>query len=167
MINRSLLIVPNDDVLVETYGRDLEGEADPHGMVIEELSNEFNLGYTCESVGLFSGLNEEQLKNNYNGYNWSLFATIHGHVIIQFDDLIVIYLPEKLTIKQYKWLKKNKKNLSKYKNAMQAFSVRNIDSMDILQVGIFQDESNFRKIYEEIELKEISVNLKEKRGKSL
>ena len=75
-----------------------------------------------------------------------------GFLTFQVDDQTVVYLPEKLSIKQFEWYMQNKKNLKKIRNLM----IVNIEEPDYLTFydrSTLGGENPFKKFKELIEEK--------------
>lgn len=103
---REMIIVPNEDIInVPIYERKLSLN-EPHGLAVEEFSNKYHLGINNNSLGL--------QKNDYQNIHWYLALTKMGHVVIQKDDMVVLYLPTFLTLKQYQYLLSKKDEIIEY-----------------------------------------------------
>lgn len=97
-LKKELIIIPDEKQIKKlVYNRKLEQD-EPYSLGIKEFSDKHNLGLT------------ESSNNN------SSFIEIAklGHLVIQKDETITLYIPLVLTKNQYRFLKENKKNIQEY-----------------------------------------------------
>jgi len=103
MFNRGkLFIIPNEDeILQEVFERKVE-EGKSHTTRIQEFSDIYKLGF-------------DFTEEDYQTAPCNIAAL--GHLVIKTEDevsLVVCYVPERITDKQYNWLYQNKEMLNSY-----------------------------------------------------
>jgi len=144
MINRGkLLIIPDEkQILQDVFERDVEvGKS--HTYRLQEFSDLFKLGY----------------KFNESDYQTvPCTITSLGHLVIKMEDdvsLVVCYLPETITNRQYDWLYQNINMLSQYVQ-VNGYSLQTLE----------ENGSCWKKVHgaEEIKLEASKKNLLAKKG---
>lgn len=112
---REMIIIPNETIVpLLEYRKELTQD-ERHGKPVKEFSDKYQLELTFQNIGVEEG--------NYNGYMWSIAITKLGHVAIQKDDNVILYLPDAITKNQYDYLKNHKKEFSIYKNNMSIVNI--------------------------------------------
>ena len=103
MNNRGkLIIIPNEDEILQMgFERDVES-GKSHTSRIQEFSDIYNLGF-------------QFTEEDYQTAPCDIAAL--GHLVIKTEDevsLVVCYMPERITDRQYSWLYQNKEMLNHY-----------------------------------------------------
>ena len=94
----SLIIIPNENKLhIDPYPYISNlNPREKHVPKIKEFSNMYNLGITCEMLGV-----EE---DDITGTEWHKKIASLGHaVVITRGDVVIIYLPKRISTKQNEW----------------------------------------------------------------
>ena len=103
MNNRGkLIIIPNENEILQMgFEREIE-EGKSHTTRIQEFSDIYNLGF-------------QFTEEDYQTAPCDIAAL--GHLVIKTEDevsLVVLYMPERITDRQYNWLYQNKEMLNSY-----------------------------------------------------
>lgn len=132
---RQTVIIPDENKIKEgIYLRQLTN-SEAHGLGVYEFSNKYNLGLSCKSLGLAD--------NDFHDIHWFIELTKMGHLVIQKDEDIVIYIPPIVTKNQYRYLIENRFAFQNYGGKIHVISL-------IYENGSFYEDS-MGKVIEEYE----------------
>ena len=141
-----LWIIPDEDkILQEIYEQDVQKDK-THTYYIQEFSNIYQLGFDFKEEDYQSAPCE---------------ITTLGHLVIKSEDevsLIVCYLPERITDRQYNWLYQNRELFDKYIQ-VNGYSLQTVDD----------DGTCWKKVHgmEEIMIEVRRKNMIEAKGKGM
>lgn len=145
---RELIIIPDSkQVNIPIFKRKLH-EEEGHAIGIKEFSDQHNLGITHEEL--------EIEKDNYHDMKWYIEMTKLGHLVIQKDENINIYLPPIITEEQYRYLAERKNEFYKYKGSIHAYSIyKENDMFYENELMIKNEKTKLEILYQEIDKKYI------------
>lgn len=141
-----LWIIPDEDkILQEIYEQDVQKDK-THTYYIQEFSNIYQLGFDFKEEDYQSAPCE---------------IAILGHLVIKSEEevsLIVCYLPERITDRQYNWLYQNREMFDKYIQ-VNGYSLQTVDD----------DGMCWKKVHgiEEIMVEVRKKNMIEAKGKGM
>jgi len=148
-IIRETIVIPDEkQINTPIFKKELE-VYEPHGLGIVEFSSEYNLNQYYEKFGLTD--------DNYYDLNWFIRTVQLGHLVIQKDEDIIVYLPPVITEQQYSYLLERKNEFSKYGKNLYAYSLCYDD-------GIFF-ESGINTLMKQTETNKIELLYQEVRKK--
>lgn len=150
-ITRETIIIPDEkQINIPIYNKKLN-ENEAHGLGIKDFSDKYNLGLTCQKLGL--------QENDYHDIKWFTETSKLGHLVIQKDENIIIYLPPVITEQQYRYLLEKKLEFYKYKNNVYAISIYYEDEKfyenGINNLMMEYEENKIEVLYQEIDKKYI------------
>ena len=126
MLNRGKLwVIPDEETIIqEVFERNVE-KGKSHTYHLQEFSDIFQLGFK------FS-------EDDYQTAPCEIASL--GHLVLKSEDevsLVVCYLPEKITDRQYNWLYNNQ-NLINFYRQVNGYSIRkNSDTMELKKIHGF------------------------------
>lgn len=151
---RQIVIVPNENKINSgIYRRNLTN-SEAHGLGVYEFSNKYNLGLSCKSLGLTD--------DDFHDIHWFIELAKMGHLVIQKDEDIIIYLPPTITRNQYRYLLENRSGFQNYNRRIHVLSLIYEDGTFYQDsIGEIVDEyenTPFDLLYEKIKEKYIPSN---------
>ena len=159
---REIIIVPDENKInLKIYQKVLKNH-ESHGLEIKRFSDQYNLGLTCQSLNL--------PENDYHDIHWYFELTKMGHLVIQKDQYMILYLPPTITLQQYQYLLSYKDEITNYKKDVHVFSIyyeqgifyeNNIDEL-LMEYDQFPIEI----LYNEINKKAKSKNVEQRKDKA-
>jgi len=148
-IVRETIIIPDEkEINIEIYSKKLTTK-EAHGLGIKEFSDKYNLGLTHKKLGL--------KESDYHDISWYIETAKLGHLVIQKDENIILYIPPILTKNQYRFLLDNKSNIEEYGFNIHAVSL-------FFEDGKFYRD-NLDEVIHEYENKQIDILFKAIRKK--
>lgn len=152
-MNRESIIIPNAEILeVPNFFRKMKVNEN-HTMAIKEFSDTYGLGLHYD---------------NFYGVHWQHAIVSLGHIYISIEDMVIVYLPEVMSLNQIMWFNENKEFFVKVRNNL-ALEVVDCDGKVIISEDIYTIQDNedantvFKLMYKAI--KENAKQLKDKKAK--
>ena len=112
---REVIIIPDEKQIdIPIYKKELE-IYESHGSGVYDFGYEYGLNDYYEKLGL--------TEDECYDLNWFIRTAELGHLVIQKDEDIIIYLPPTITEQQYRYLLERKNEFSKYDQNIYAYSL--------------------------------------------
>lgn len=152
-IRQTVIVSDENKINSGIYRRKLTN-SEAHGLGVYEFSNKHNLGLSCNSLGLTDG--------DFHDIHWFIELAKMGHLVIQKDEDIIIYLPPTITRNQYRYLLENRSGFQNYNRRIHVLSLIYEDGTFYQDsIGEIVDEyenTPFDLLYEKIKEKYIPSN---------
>lgn len=97
-MKRAVIIVSNETLNSPVYIRDVP-DTGFHVQAIKDFCTKYHLGITYESLEIEEG--------DVHGLQFHYALASLGHLVIIAGEMLLVFLPEYLSDRQYKWLKDN------------------------------------------------------------
>lgn len=134
---RKSIIIPNTDLLPNAieYYRKLSKE-ESHANAVLEYSNKYILNINFETLRT----------NSFCDEIWYKSIAKIGHVFVRIEGVVLVYLPEELSLNQIKWFSEHKNFFVKKRSSL-GFCVLNKNGKVVLSRSPILDDSTKAKSY--------------------
>lgn len=140
-LNKELIIIPDEKQIKKlVYNKNLEHD-ESYSLGIKEFSDKFDLGLAESS-------------NNNSGF---IELAKLGHLVIQKDETITLYIPPILTKNQYRFFIENKRNIMDYGTNIHTISLLGEKNSLTNSIAVYEN-SQIDVLYQELRNKYIPNN---------